>query len=241
MSVALPNDHGDKDSSLRRQVGAKKGISGAVLPVQEGTHEGSPEQPTTPTPRVKRPHKRKPLRRRLTTQPVTETVTPAPPAETPPSPTVSDQHFEAVDEYGQACYVTYMYGANQAMAMAVETTKTGKAFDPRSVDLPSMGALVGFYHACAGFPVKQSWLKAIKAGNYNSLPGLTYANASRYCPDADETTKGHLAQQRQNIQSTKPKPPAANPSNEKPIIPPGEKPLLFVKTYPISKLYTDDT
>ena len=85
------------------------------------------------------------------------------------------------------------------MAMAVETTKSGIPFDPRSVDRLSMGALVGFYHACAGFPVKHTWLKAIKAGNFNSLPGLTYANAACYCPDANETIKGHLAQQRQNV------------------------------------------
>ena len=82
-----------------------------------------------------------------------------------------------------------MYGANQAMAMAVETTKTGKSFDMRSADLPSMGALVGFYHACVGFPVKQTWLDAIKGGNFNSLPWLIYANAARYCPDADELSK----------------------------------------------------
>jgi hypothetical protein len=127
------------------------------------------------------------------------------------------------------------------MAMAVDTTKAGKPFDPRSVELPSMGALVGFYHACVGFPVKQTWLKAIKAGNFNSLPGLTYANASRYCPDADETIKGHLAQQRQNVRSTKPKPLATEPPTVTPAIPQGEKPLLFVKTFSISKLYTDDT
>jgi hypothetical protein len=174
----------------------------------------------------------------------TETaLSPSPPAipTTPPPPKISNQHFEAVDEYRQAFYVTYMYGANQAMEMAVETTKTGKAFDPWSVDLPSMGSLVGFYHACAGFPVKQTWLKAIKAGNFNSLPGLTYANAARYCPDADENIKGYLAQQRQNVRSTKPKLPAAKHPLEKPIIPPGKKPLPFVKTCPISKLYTDDT
>ena len=105
------------------------------------------------------------------------------------------------------------------MAMAVDTTKSGKPFDPRNVDFPSMGALVGFYHACAGFPVRQTWLKAIKAGNFNSLPGLTYANAARYFPDADETIKVHLAQQRQHVRSTKPKPPAANPPMATPVIP----------------------
>ena len=159
----------------------------------------------------------------------------------PPTPKISDQHFKAVDKHGQACYVTYMYGENQAMAMAVETTKSGKPFDPRSVDLPSIGALVGFYHACAGFPGKHTWLKAIKAGNYDSLPGLTYTNAARYFPNANDTIKGHLAQQRQNVRSTKPKPPAAEPPMATPSIPQGEKPILFVKTYPISKLYTDDT
>ena len=72
-----------------------------------------------------------------------------------------------------------MYGANQAMAMDVEL-KPGQSFDPRSLDLPStsMGALVRFYHACVDFPVKQTWLDAIKAGNFDSLPGLTYSNTA---------------------------------------------------------------
>jgi hypothetical protein len=91
------------------------------------------------------------------------------------------------------------------MVLAARSTST--TFDPRSSDLPGVGALVGFYHACLGFPVKQTWLEAIKASNCDSFDGLTYANATRYCPDADETTMGHLAQQRQNVWSTKPKPP----------------------------------
>ena len=52
---------------------------------------------------------------------------------------------------------------------------------------------------------------------------------------------GHLAQQRQNVRSTKPKqptpllivclpPPVATPSNQ-----------VFVMTQPLSKLFTDDT
>ena len=47
-------------------------------------------------------------------------------------------------------------------------------------DLPSVGALVHYLHAAAGFPVKSTWLAAIKAGNYASWPGLTYANAAKY-------------------------------------------------------------
>jgi hypothetical protein len=61
-------------------------------------------------------------------------------------------------------------------------------------DLPSVGALVHYLHAAAGFPVKSTWLAAIKAGNFASWPGLTYANASKFCPSSDETIKGHLSQ-----------------------------------------------
>ena len=45
-----------------------------------------------------------------------------------------------------------------------------------------MGALVRYLHVAAGFSVKSTWLEAIKSGNYSSWPGLTYANASKYCP-----------------------------------------------------------
>ena len=51
------------------------------------------------------------------------------------------------------------------------------SFDPRRLDLPSMGALVGFYHACRGFPAKLTWLDAIKAGNFHSFEGLSYSCA----------------------------------------------------------------
>ena len=44
-------------------------------------------------------------------------------------------------------------------------------------------------HAVAGFPVRSTWLKAIKNGNFNSWPGLTYNNAAKYCPQSVETIK----------------------------------------------------
>jgi hypothetical protein len=101
--------------------------------------------------------------------------------------------------------------------------------------------LVGFYHACLGFPAKQTWLDAIKAGNCYTFNGLTYFNAAKYCLDAEETIMGHLAQQFQNVQLTKPKPtllaplailppPIAMPSNQ-----------VFVVTKPLSKLFTNNT
>ena len=105
-------------------------------------------------------------------------------------------------------------------------------------DLPSIGALVHYLHAAAGFPVKSTWLAAIKAGNYASWPGLTYANASKYCPDSVETTKGHLRQTRQGLRSTKPKP--SKPPSLSTLPPTPSTQELHVTIEPISKLYTDD-
>jgi hypothetical protein len=136
-----------------------------------------------------------------------------PPCRPPPTASTAPLHpsqgFSTVDNDGQACFVSYQYGASQALALASRSSTT--PFDPYSLDLPSVGALVGFYRACLGFPVKQTWLDTIKAENCDSFNGLTYANAARYFPDADETIMGHLTQQPQNVWSTKPKPLAPNP------------------------------
>ena len=61
-------------------------------------------------------------------------------------------------------------------------------------------------HAVCGFPVKSTWLKAVKAGNYLGWPLLTVRNVSKYYPESIETPKGHLNQTRKNVRSTKPKP-----------------------------------
>jgi hypothetical protein len=111
------------------------------------------------------------------------------------------QRILATSTSGAACSIYYIYGASQDVALA--SCAAGTPFNPHSLDLPSIGALVGFYHACLGFPVKQTWLDAIKAGNCDTFEGLTYSNASKYCLDADKTIMGHLAQQRQNVRSTK--------------------------------------
>ena len=101
-----------------------------------------------------------------------------------------------------------------------------------------MGALIHYLHAAAGFPVKSTWLEAINARNYSSWPGLTYANASKYCPISVESVKGHLTQSRQGVRSTNTKPrPDLDPVPREPMTKSKE---LFIITEPISKLYTDD-
>ena len=58
--------------------------------------------------------------------------------------------------------------------------------------MPSVKALVRFLHAAAVFPVKSTWLAAIRAGNYATWPGLKYDNAKTYHPTIAETLKGHI-------------------------------------------------
>jgi hypothetical protein len=60
-------------------------------------------------------------------------------------------------------------------------------------------------HAVCGFPVKLTWLKAIKAGNYMGWLMLNECNIQKYYPKTIETPKGHLNQTRKNVQSTKEK------------------------------------
>jgi hypothetical protein len=60
-------------------------------------------------------------------------------------------------------------------------------------------------HAVCGYPVKSTWLKAIKAGNYVGWPMLNERNVQKYYPETIKTAKGHLNQTRKNVRSTKAK------------------------------------
>jgi hypothetical protein len=68
---------------------------------------------------------------------------------------------------------------------------------------PSTKQSIRYLHAAAGFPVKSEWIKAIKAGNYVTWPELTTEAVSKHFPESDETHKGHMKQQHQNVRSTK--------------------------------------
>ena len=60
-------------------------------------------------------------------------------------------------------------------------------------------------HAACGYPVKSTWLKAIRNENYAGWPLLTVENINKHYPETDETPMGHLNQTRANVRSTKPK------------------------------------
>ena len=68
--------------------------------------------------------------------------------------------------------------------------------------LPSTKQSIRYLHAAAGFPVESKWIKAIKAGNYVTWPELTTEAVHKHFLESDETQKGHMKQQRQNVRST---------------------------------------
>jgi hypothetical protein len=61
-------------------------------------------------------------------------------------------------------------------------------------DLPSTEQAIKWMHSVCGYPVKSTWLKAIKAGNFVGWPLLTEQNVKKYYPKTTETPKGHLNQ-----------------------------------------------
>jgi hypothetical protein len=63
--------------------------------------------------------------------------------------------------------------------------------------------LINYLHAACINPVKSTWIKAIKNGNFSSWPGLNEHSVEKYLSESTSTAKGHLNQQRQNARTTK--------------------------------------
>eukprot|EP00804_Cyclotella_cryptica_P008325 CCRYP_020273-RA/>CCRYP_020273-RA protein AED:0.34 eAED:0.34 QI:0/-1/0/1/-1/1/1/0/521 len=105
----------------------------------------------------------------------------------------------------------------------------------RTHNLPTTRALVAFLHATAGYPVKSTWLQAIKHGFYNSWPGLTYTLVAKYCPTADASIQGHMAQPRQHIRSTT---RTTYHQQTSPALPQHN---IDIFTILLNKIFTDDT
>ncbi len=72
-------------------------------------------------------------------------------------------------------------------------------------DLPSAHQNFLWYHVAAGFPPKETFIRAVCNGNYATRPKLTIQLIHKYMPDLDEIAKGHLKSQCQGIRSTKQK------------------------------------
>ncbi len=70
-------------------------------------------------------------------------------------------------------------------------------------DIPSINQTIKYLHAAAGYPVKDTWVKAINAGNYTTWPGLTVTAARKHFPESNKTQKGQMKRQQQRVRSTR--------------------------------------
>jgi hypothetical protein len=70
-------------------------------------------------------------------------------------------------------------------------------------NLPNTQQSLLDHHALAGFPSKETFLAAVRAGNYTTWPGLTTTLIHKHYPNSDKTQKGHMKGQQKGVQSTK--------------------------------------
>ena len=73
-------------------------------------------------------------------------------------------------------------------------------------NLPNSRQSLMYFHAAVGFPTKETFTDAVRAGNYAAWPGLTATLISKHFPISDETQKGHMKGQRKGVRLTKVKP-----------------------------------
>ncbi len=99
------------------------------------------------------------------------------------------------------------YKNNPAKLWTVSATQNTKNHEEASnvYSLPSIQQSIKYLHAAAGFPVKETWIDAIKYGNFLTWPGLTTTTVRKHFPDSDETQQGHMKKQRQRVRSTRTK------------------------------------
>jgi hypothetical protein len=115
-------------------------------------------------------------------------------------------------------------------------------------DLPNSRQTLQYFHAAAGFPTKETFLEAVRAGNFATWPGLTTTLIAKHFPDSDETQKGHMKGQRKGVRSTKVKQmveikiePGTETATHK-ATPAKKMNDIFVKIYELSgEIHTDQT
>jgi hypothetical protein len=74
----------------------------------------------------------------------------------------------------------------------------------------SKTSLVQYLHACCVSPVISTWKQAIKNGNFIMWPGINSLSIDAHLPKSIASAKGHLDQERKNLQSTRLPAPAVS-------------------------------
>jgi len=73
-------------------------------------------------------------------------------------------------------------------------------------EIQAVQVIIAYLHAAAGFPAKETWLRAVDANLYSSWPGISPPRVRRHLTKPEPTTFGYLKLIRKYIRSTQPKP-----------------------------------
>ncbi len=73
--------------------------------------------------------------------------------------------------------------------------------------------LVQYLYGCCGSPVISTWKKAIRNGNFITWPGIDTLAIDTHLPKSIDSAKGHLNQERTNLQSTRDPAPTITTTN----------------------------
>jgi hypothetical protein len=101
---------------------------------------------------------------------------------------------------------------------------------------------IKYVHAAAGFPVKETWLDAIKYGNFGTWPGLTTTTVRKHFPGSDETQQGHTKKQCQGVRSTRTKIDTNKEGTHQKETPPKKMRNVYIQIYNTSEtMHTDQS
>ena len=67
--------------------------------------------------------------------------------------------------------------------------KTKKERANKVYGLPLISQTVQYLHTAAGFLTEETWIKAIKGGNFNTRPTITPSIVRHYFPESDKNNR----------------------------------------------------
>jgi hypothetical protein len=102
--------------------------------------------------------------------------------------------------------------------------------------------LINYLLATEFSPVKSTWIKAIKNGNFSSWPGLTEHAVEKHLSKSTAIVKGHLNQQRMFARSTQPKKePECTMASESNVDDGIKTKCIYAAVVDAGQIYTDQT
>ena len=116
-------------------------------------------------------------------------------------------HWSLRAPLGERVVKWLQHDAPRVQPSAIDNLPSGTVAVANNVyELPSLREGVRFMHAVCGYPVKSTWLKAIRNNHYVGWPLLTVTNVNKHYPETLETPRGHLNVIPAGRMSTKPPP-----------------------------------